>query len=525
MTSVDQLFDPALKGRVTVLSEMRDTMGILMAYQGADPSNFTDDQFNAAIELLTQQVDNGQIRQVTGNDYAGALESGDVIAVIGWSGDMIQLGEDFGVALPETGGTLWTDNMLIPALAAHKKNAELIMNYYYDPVIAAEVAAYVQYICPVKGAQEAMEAIDPSLVDNQWIFPTAETLETCLRLHDPHRRSRTTSTSGPSRRPSAADVSPDDAQQEEDTVTDAHAQVEDLHLRNLTKRFGDHAAVDDLTLTIPAGSFFALLGASGCGKTTTLRMVAGLEDPTAGTISHRRARTSPGCAPSSAPSTRCSSRTRCSRTSTSSRTSPSACGAAEIKDVKQTVEQMLDLVELGPMARRKPTQLSGGQQQRVAVARALINRPGRPPARRAAGRPRPQAAPADADRAQAHPDRGGHDLRARHARPGGGHDDGRHRRGDERGPHRAARPPGRHLRAAADRVRRQLPRAVQPDRGHAGRGRPATTCSSRPAGSRSRSRPSASSPRARRPSSACDPRRSRSSTPSTPTASPITTTG
>ena len=86
MTSVDQLFDPALKGRVSVLSEMRDTMGILMAYQGADPSNFTDDEFNAAIELLTQQVDNGQIRQVTGNDYAGALESGDLIAVIGWSG-------------------------------------------------------------------------------------------------------------------------------------------------------------------------------------------------------------------------------------------------------------------------------------------------------------------------------------------------------------------------------------------------------------------------------------------------------
>jgi spermidine/putrescine transport system substrate-binding protein len=176
MTSVSQLFDPALKGRVSVLSEMRDTMGILMAYQGADPSNFTDDEFNAAIELLTQQVDNGQIRQVTGNDYAGALESGDLIAVIGWSGDMIQLGEDFAVALPETGGTLWTDNMMIPALAAHKRNAELVMNYYYEPEIAAQVAAYVQYISPVNGAQEAMQSIDPSLVDNQWIFPSEETL-------------------------------------------------------------------------------------------------------------------------------------------------------------------------------------------------------------------------------------------------------------------------------------------------------------------------------------------------------------
>lgn len=176
MASLDQLFDPALKGRVTVLSEMRDTMGILLAYQGADPSNFTEDQFNAALELLQQQVDNGQIRQVTGNDYAGALESGDVIAVIGWSGDMIQLGDAFGVALPETGGTLWTDNMLIPVQARHKKNAELLMNHYYDPEIAAMVAAYVQYISPVQGAQEAMAKVDPALVDNQWIFPSTETL-------------------------------------------------------------------------------------------------------------------------------------------------------------------------------------------------------------------------------------------------------------------------------------------------------------------------------------------------------------
>ena len=176
MTSVSELFNPALKGRVTVLSEMRDTMGILMGYQGNDPSQFTEDQYYQAIDLLTQQVDNGQIRQVTGNDYAGSLESGDVIAVIGWSGDMIQLGDAFGVGLPETGGTLWTDNMLVPALAQHKTNAELIMNYYYDPKVAAQVAAYVQYICPVSGAQEEMKTIDPSLADNQWIFPTPETL-------------------------------------------------------------------------------------------------------------------------------------------------------------------------------------------------------------------------------------------------------------------------------------------------------------------------------------------------------------
>lgn len=176
MTSVGQLWDPALKGRIILPSEMRDTMGIIIAWQGNDPSNFTEDQFNLAIEELTKQVDSGQVRQVTGNDYVGALESGDVIAVIGWSGDIIQLGEDFGLALPETGGTLWTDNMLIPPLAAHKRNAELLINHYYDPQIAAEVAAYVQYISPVQGAKEAMAAIDPALVDNQWIFPSAQTL-------------------------------------------------------------------------------------------------------------------------------------------------------------------------------------------------------------------------------------------------------------------------------------------------------------------------------------------------------------
>jgi spermidine/putrescine transport system substrate-binding protein len=177
LTTVDQLFDPALKGRVTVLSEMRDTMGVLIASQGNDPSNFTDDQYSQAIELLAQQVDNGQIRQVTGNDYIAALESGDVIAVIGWSGDIIALGEEFSFSIPETGGTLWTDNLVVPALAQHKKNAEMVMNYYYDPMVAAEVAAYVNYICPVEGAQEAMADVDPELVDDQWIFPTQETLD------------------------------------------------------------------------------------------------------------------------------------------------------------------------------------------------------------------------------------------------------------------------------------------------------------------------------------------------------------
>ena len=176
ITTIDQLFDPALKGRTTVLSEMRDTMGCIMAWQGTDPSNFTPDQFAQGIEALTKQIDSGQIRQVTGNDYVAALESGDVIAVIGWSGDVFALGDDFGFGLPESGGMLWTDNMMIPASATHKKNAEAVMNYYYDPEVAALVAQYVNYVCPVAGAQEAMAALDPELADSPWIFPNEEIL-------------------------------------------------------------------------------------------------------------------------------------------------------------------------------------------------------------------------------------------------------------------------------------------------------------------------------------------------------------
>jgi len=176
MKAVADLWDPALKGKVTVLDEMRDTIGIIMLSQGKDPSNFTDDDFNAAADELQKQLDSGQIRQVTGNDYLTALENGDVVAVIGWSGDVAALGGDYEWVMPESGGTLWTDNMLIPAMAAHKKNAETVMNYYYDPAVAAQVAAYVQYITPVTGVAEEIEKIDPSLLENELIFPTEATL-------------------------------------------------------------------------------------------------------------------------------------------------------------------------------------------------------------------------------------------------------------------------------------------------------------------------------------------------------------
>jgi spermidine/putrescine transport system substrate-binding protein len=177
LTSLEQLWDPKLKGRVSVLSEMRDTIGVILLAQGKNPADFTADDFEAANAELAKQIDSGQIRQVSGNDYLGALENGDVIAVIGWSGDVIALGDDFGFALPESGGTLWTDNAMIPKGAARKADAEKLLDYYYDPANAALVAAYVNYLCPVQGVQAEMEKIAPELADSPWIFPSSETLD------------------------------------------------------------------------------------------------------------------------------------------------------------------------------------------------------------------------------------------------------------------------------------------------------------------------------------------------------------
>lgn len=181
LRTVSDLWDPALKGRVEVLSEMRDTVGLLMMEGGTSvEGEWGDDEFFAALDVLEAQIASGQIRQVKGNSYAEDLVSGDALAVICWSGDITMLnfenGDKWEFMLPEAGGTLWSDNLMVPVGSRHQKNAETLMNFYYDPVVAAEVAAYVNYISPVVGAREAMEQFDPSLVENQLIFPSDETL-------------------------------------------------------------------------------------------------------------------------------------------------------------------------------------------------------------------------------------------------------------------------------------------------------------------------------------------------------------
>ncbi|MEU8422815.1 spermidine/putrescine ABC transporter substrate-binding protein [Micromonospora sp. NPDC048835] len=175
LRTVDELLTrPDLKGKVTALSEMRDTMGLLLGSNGHDPANFTPAQFDDALNKLKKAVDSGQIRKFTGNDYAPDLAKGDIAACIGWSGDIIQLAtedEKVQFVAPDSGVMLYSDNMMVPNKATHRGNAEALINYYYEPAVAAKLAAYVNYICPVKGAQAEMEKIDPELAGNPLIFP------------------------------------------------------------------------------------------------------------------------------------------------------------------------------------------------------------------------------------------------------------------------------------------------------------------------------------------------------------------
>ena len=176
--TLDDLFSPGNKGKIVVLSEMRDTVGIILRSQGVSLQTVTEDQFMNAVDFLAKKIADGWIRGVKGNEYAEDLTSGDATAVIGWSGDMFILKSEnegkFDFAVPESGGTISGDNMMIPstATAEAKANAEKLINYYYEPAVAAEVAAYVNYVCPVKGAQAEMEKIDPELAKSEFIFPT-----------------------------------------------------------------------------------------------------------------------------------------------------------------------------------------------------------------------------------------------------------------------------------------------------------------------------------------------------------------
>ncbi|MFE4666432.1 PotD/PotF family extracellular solute-binding protein [Streptomyces sp. NPDC056716] len=178
VTSISDLLDkPQLAGRVGFLSEMRDSMGLTLLDMGKDPGKFTDDDFDAAIARVQKAVDKGQIRRFTGNDYTSDLSKGDLAACVAWAGDVVQLkadNPDVDFVIPDSGYMTSTDNLLVPNKARHKTNAERLIDYYYEPGPAAQVAAYINFVCPVDGVKAELAKIDEDAANNPLIIPDAE---------------------------------------------------------------------------------------------------------------------------------------------------------------------------------------------------------------------------------------------------------------------------------------------------------------------------------------------------------------
>ena len=188
ITSIDQLLtDPKLKGKVTLLSNMGDTLPLVVLANGDNPAKIDDAAFNRALAKLQKAVKSGQIRQFTGNDYAPLMAKGDVWAATVWSGDMVQLHADnphLRFVIPRAGGAIWTDNMFVPT-GGDAYVASVYMNFYYQPKIAAMVEDAISYVCPVKGAAQALLKKDPAAARNTLIFPTKRMLSQ-LHIVDPN---------------------------------------------------------------------------------------------------------------------------------------------------------------------------------------------------------------------------------------------------------------------------------------------------------------------------------------------------
>jgi spermidine/putrescine transport system substrate-binding protein len=178
---VSDLWASDLKGRVTLLSGLDEAFALLMQGNGVDITRWTADDFHTVCDQVESSVHGGRIRRFTGNDYTKDLVSGDVLACQAYSGDVIQLqadNPDIRFVVPEEGAELWSDSLMVPNRATHKANAESLIDYYFEPEAAAELAAWVNYVCPVPAARDVLAASKDkdtaALAENPLIFPDDE---------------------------------------------------------------------------------------------------------------------------------------------------------------------------------------------------------------------------------------------------------------------------------------------------------------------------------------------------------------
>jgi spermidine/putrescine transport system substrate-binding protein len=188
VTSVNDLFDPQYKGQIEMLSEMRDTVPLVMKADGIDPADATTEDWLDAVEKIRGAVESGQIRKITGNDYTKDLANGDAVAVIGWSGDAVQLqadNPDIQFVMPDEGCILWSDNMVIPVGAPNPTAAYEWMNYVYEPENQAQIANYNYYLTPVQDVQPILEQQGSDAAESDLVFPDDEYTADCSTQTDP----------------------------------------------------------------------------------------------------------------------------------------------------------------------------------------------------------------------------------------------------------------------------------------------------------------------------------------------------
>ena len=180
--SICDLFNPKYKGKVDFLNEVRETVPLVMKCEGVNPEEATEEDWMNAIEKIKGAAESGQIRRFTGNDYAADLTNGNAVAVIGWSGDAVQLQADnpqLEWRMPTEGCMLWSEDMVIPVGAPNPTAAEAWMNFVYEPEVQANIAEYVNYVTPVEGVKEILEKRNPELAENDLIFPSASFTKNC----------------------------------------------------------------------------------------------------------------------------------------------------------------------------------------------------------------------------------------------------------------------------------------------------------------------------------------------------------